>query len=243
RRVVVVAGGSLAKLGMKCRGHLAAGYPLLEDVLVGAAIDVAADDGRSPFLRVDTAAVHRIADGTAPHQMAQVLTVAPLRAAGLALGDVDRYAVELHNPDITEPAGSGDVPARNYQIIAALAAQAGEIARSEIPAFAEAHGMPGFSPTQGHIASAIAYLPHAVAGGFGGTSAGAMDLEEQGRIQQLVEGGGRDRMVVLLGTPNASSTLMIALTLTQGDPSYAGPLAGVPLGLPVYHILEEEVKE
>ena len=164
RRVVVVAGGSLAKLGMKCRGHLAAGYPLLEDVLVGAAIDVAADDGRSPFLRVDTAAVHHIADGTAPHQMAQVLTVAPLRAAGLALGDVDRYAVELHNPDITEPAGSGDVPARNYQIIAALAAQAGEIARSEIPAFAEAHGMPGFSPTQGHIASAIAYLPHAVAG-------------------------------------------------------------------------------
>ncbi len=70
-----------------------------------------------------------------------------------------------------------------------------------------------------------------------------MDLEEQGRIQQLVEGGQRDRMVVLLGTPNASSTLMIALTLTQGDPSYAGPLAGVPLGLPVYHILEDGVKE
>ena len=70
-----------------------------------------------------------------------------------------------------------------------------------------------------------------------------MDLEEQGRIQQLVEGGRRDQMVVLLGTPNASSTLMIALTLTQGDPSYAGPLAGVPLGLPVYHILEDGVKE
>lgn len=70
-----------------------------------------------------------------------------------------------------------------------------------------------------------------------------MDLEEQGRIRQLVESGQRDRMVVLLGTPNASSTLMIALTLTQGDPSYAGPLAGVPLGLPVYHILEDRVKE
>jgi hypothetical protein len=37
--------------------------------------------------------------------------------------------------------------------------------------------------------------------------------------------------------------MMIALTLTQGDPSYAGPLAGVPLGLPVYHILEDEVKQ
>jgi glycine/sarcosine/betaine reductase complex component A len=69
-----------------------------------------------------------------------------------------------------------------------------------------------------------------------------MDLEEQGTIQRLVESGERDRMLVVLGTPNASSTRMIALTLTQGDPSFAGPLAGVPLGLRVYHILEDEVK-
>jgi glycine reductase len=33
------------------------------------------------------------------------------------------------------------------------------------------------------------------------------------------------------------------MTLTQGDPSYAGPLAGVPLGLPVYHVLEDSVKD
>ena len=70
-----------------------------------------------------------------------------------------------------------------------------------------------------------------------------MDLEEQGSIQQLVEGGDRERMVVLLGTPTAGSTVMVALTLTEGDPSYAGPLAGVPLGLPVYHVLEESVKQ
>jgi len=133
-------------------------------VLAGVAIDVTVDDGRSPVLRLDTATVHRIGDGVAPHQMAQVLTLAPLRAAGLRLGDVDRYAVELHNPDITEPAGSGDVPASNYQLLAALAAQAGEIPRSDMPGFAEAHGMPGFSPTQGHIASAIPYLAHAVSG-------------------------------------------------------------------------------
>ena len=69
-----------------------------------------------------------------------------------------------------------------------------------------------------------------------------MDLEEQGAIQRLVEGGDRDRMMVLLGTPTAGSTMMVALTLTQGDPSYAGPLAGVPLGLPIYHILEPEVR-
>ena len=56
-----------------------------------------------------------------------------------------------------------------------------------------------------------------------------MDLEEQGSIERLVEGGGeRERMVVFLGTPTAGGTVMMALTLTEGDPSYAGPLAGVP---------------
>src|SRR5262249_39698411 len=69
-----------------------------------------------------------------------------------------------------------------------------------------------------------------------------MDLEEQGAIQRLVEQGDRDRMIVLLGTPTAGSTMMVALTLTEGDPSYAGPLAGVPLGLPVYHVLEDQVR-
>lgn len=164
RRVVVVAGGSLAKLGMKFRGHLAAGYPVLEDVLAGVAIDVARNDGHSPLVRLDAAAVHRIGDGSAPHQMAAALTLEPLRALGVRLSDIDRYAVELHNPDITEPAGAGDVPAANYRMIAALAAQAGEITRGDIAAFTAAHGMPGYAPTQGHIASAIPYLPHAVAG-------------------------------------------------------------------------------
>jgi len=164
RRVVVVAGGSLAKLGMKFLGHLASGYPILEDVLAGVAIDVVSDDGRSPVINLDAAAVHRVGDGAAPHQMAAVLTQAPLCARGLCLSDVDRFAVELHNPDITEPAGSGDVAQRNYQMIAALAAQAGEIAREGIPSFVRRHGLPGFSPTQGHIPSAIPYLPHAIAG-------------------------------------------------------------------------------
>jgi betaine reductase len=164
RRVVVVAGGSLAKLGMKFRGHLSAGYPVLEDVLAGVAIDVTADDGRSPLMRLDTATTHRIGDGAAAHQMAAALTMNPLRAQGLRLRDVDRYAVELHNPDITEPAGSGDVATRNYQMIAALAAQAGEITRAQMAEFVEAHGLPGFSPTQGHIPSAIPYVPHAIVG-------------------------------------------------------------------------------
>ncbi len=70
-----------------------------------------------------------------------------------------------------------------------------------------------------------------------------MDLEEQGNISRLVASGQHDRMVAILGTPNPASTRMVAMTLRDGDPSYAGPLAGIPLGLPVYHVLEDQVKQ
>ncbi len=70
-----------------------------------------------------------------------------------------------------------------------------------------------------------------------------MDLEEQDAIRRVAEGGTREQMLVLLGTPTAGSTLMTALTLSQGDPSYAGPLAGIPLGLPSYHILEDGIRK
>ncbi len=49
-------------------------------------------------------------------------------------------------------------------------------------------------------------------------------------------------MVVLLGTPNAESSRLYGLTVTEGDPAWAGVLAGVKLGLPVYHIAEPEIK-
>jgi glycine/sarcosine/betaine reductase complex component A len=48
--------------------------------------------------------------------------------------------------------------------------------------------------------------------------------------------------VVLLGTPNPESTKLVGLTLTEGDPTWAGPLAGVKLGLPVFHVTEAEIK-
>jgi hypothetical protein len=51
-----------------------------------------------------------------------------------------------------------------------------------------------------------------------------------------------EEVVVLLGTPNAESTRLYALTVTEGDPSWAGVLAGVGLGLPVYHVTEEPIK-
>lgn len=48
--------------------------------------------------------------------------------------------------------------------------------------------------------------------------------------------------MVLLGGAEAETAGLAAETVTAGDPTWAGPLAGVPLGLKVYHILEEEVK-
>lgn len=47
---------------------------------------------------------------------------------------------------------------------------------------------------------------------------------------------------MLIGTPNPESSRLVALTLTEGDPTWAGPLAGVRLDLPVYHITEARVR-
>ena len=70
-----------------------------------------------------------------------------------------------------------------------------------------------------------------------------MDLDDQASIQQVVDRVGKDDLVVLLGSPNPESAELYAATVTMGDPTYAGPLAGIPLGLPVYHVLEPEVVE
>lgn len=63
--------------------------------------------------------------------------------------------LEIQNPDITEPAGAGDVPTQNYKMIGALAVKKGQLDRKELPAFVTEHGYPGFAPTQGHIPSGV----------------------------------------------------------------------------------------
>jgi betaine reductase len=71
-----------------------------------------------------------------------------------------------------------------------------------------------------------------------------MDLEEQERIKQAVDdNGGPDGIVALLGQPDAESAEMFAETISLGDPTYAGALAGVSLKLPVYHVTEPEVRD
>jgi betaine reductase len=161
RNVVVMGGGSLAKLGMKFRGHLNHPMPILEDELGGMAFLVGPDDGVNPQIRLDCVGKHDVASGSSPQNIMTSLIVKPLEKLGLKLKDIEKYAVEMHNPEVTEAAGSGNVPRTNYRMIGGLAAIRGEIAPPEIDAFVADHGMVGFAPTQGHIPAGVPYLGHA----------------------------------------------------------------------------------
>ena len=70
-----------------------------------------------------------------------------------------------------------------------------------------------------------------------------MDLENQKRVKEFSEEFGKDNLVVVLGAAEGEAAGLAAETVTIGDPTYAGPLAGVSLGLEVYHICEPEMKE
>lgn len=178
-RVAVVAGGSLPKLGMKFQGHLREGLPVLEDVIGGAAALVGLDDGVAPRLRLDSVGRHRVTAGGSTARIMEALAVEPLARLGLPMTAVDDYATELHNPEITQTARSGNVPERNYRTIAALASRRGDIEAGDIDAFVAAHGMPGFAPTQGHLASAFCYLPHAL---------GRLTAGDAGRVSLIAKG-------------------------------------------------------
>ena len=69
-----------------------------------------------------------------------------------------------------------------------------------------------------------------------------MDLENQKRVKEIAEEYGPENVTVLLGTADGEGAGLTAETVTNGDPTFAGPLTGVQLGLTVYHICEPEVK-
>jgi betaine reductase len=192
REVAVVGGCSLAKLGMKFQGHLSHHQPILEDVLAGMAVLVAENDGKHPVLRLDSVGRHRIAAGSAQRAIVEALVRQPLLQLGMRFKDIDKYATELHNPEVTEPSGSGNVPLLNYRLIGSLAALNKEIQSDEIASFVEKYGMPGFAPTQGHIASAVPFLGHAVDRMLAGKMERAMFLAKGslflGRMTQLSDG-------------------------------------------------------
>lgn len=161
RRVAVVGGGSLAKLGMKFEGDLKHSMPILEDTLGAVATVVGPDDGVSPLIRLDSVGCHKVGSGASAEAIMDSILTAPLERIGLRIDDIDEYVTELHNPEITQPQGGGNVPERNYRIIAAMAVRRGLLERGAIADFVTRRGIPGFAPTQGHIASAFCYLGHA----------------------------------------------------------------------------------
>ncbi len=69
-----------------------------------------------------------------------------------------------------------------------------------------------------------------------------MDLENQRRVKELTEKHGAENIIVLLGAAEAEAAGLAAETVTAGDPTFAGPLAGVQLGLRVFHAVEPEFK-
>ncbi|WP_100065513.1 glycine/sarcosine/betaine reductase complex component C subunit beta [Miniphocaeibacter massiliensis] len=158
KNVLVVAGGATAKLGMNAKDHVKKGYPVLEDVLGAFAVLVSENDGISPIFRTDLTGKHSVGTGSSPQAVMTSLITAGLDRANLKITDVDTYSVEMQNPDITMPAGAGNVPEANFKMIAALAVKRGDIERSELKTLIDEKGLPGWAPTQGHIPSGVPYV-------------------------------------------------------------------------------------
>ena len=159
--VAVTAGGSTAKLGMNGKDHIKKGVPILEDVLGGFSVIITQNDGISPEIDLGVVGRHTVGTGSSPQAVLTSLVTTPLERAGMKILDVDVFAPELQNPDITKPAGAGDVPLANYKMIGALAVTRGELAKEELPGFVSKHGLTGWAPTQGHIPSAVPFIGYA----------------------------------------------------------------------------------
>ena len=69
-----------------------------------------------------------------------------------------------------------------------------------------------------------------------------MDLENQKRVKDFADQYGAENIVVVLGAAEGEAAGLAAETVTAGDPTFAGPLTGVQLGLTVYHVCEPEIK-
>jgi len=70
-----------------------------------------------------------------------------------------------------------------------------------------------------------------------------MDLENQKRVKEFAEKYGAENIVVVLGAAEGEAAGLAAETVTNGDPTFAGPLTGVQLGLSVFHVCEPEIKD
>jgi len=238
QRVIVVAGGTTAKLAMNAKKHIEKNLPVLEDCLGAFAFLVERDAPRGLAVRCDAVGRHRIGSGSSPQAVIQDLVAEPLSRAGLSFSDVDRYAPELQNPEITEAAGAGNVTLANLKMIAATAVMKKEISREEMDSFIETHGVTGWAPTQGHIPSGVPalgwFLRWAAEGtlkrgmviGKGSLFLGRMTNLFDG-VSLLVEARGSPGAALPAArisaaaprpaTPSASTVFMVGLTLPGSE--------------------------
>ena len=151
--VVVSAGGCTAKLGMNGKDHVKKGLPIMEDMIGGFAVVITADDGVSPEINLQIVGRHTVGTGSAPQAVISALVTESLDRNGMKITDIDKYFSEMQNPDITKPAGAGDVPLSNYKMIAALAVKKGDLQKADLATFPVKYGLTGWAPTQGHIPS------------------------------------------------------------------------------------------
>ena len=158
KTVAVIGGGCIPKLGMNGKDHVKKGLPMLEDCLAGFCFILSENDGINPEINLDILGRHTVGTGSAPQNVIGSLVADPLEKNGLKMTDIDKFSPEMQNPDITKPAGAGDVPMANYKMIGALAVKKGQITRKELGSFVEDHGLTGFAPTQGHIPSGVPYI-------------------------------------------------------------------------------------
>ena len=192
KTVVVTSGGCTAKLGMNGKDHIKKGLPILEDCLGGFAVVISENDGTSPEIDLGMLGRHSVGTGSAPQAVIGSLVSDPLDRVGMKIPDIDKFSPEMQNPDITKPAGAGDVPLANYKMIAALAVKRGELDKKELANFTKEHGLTGWAPTQGHIPSGVPYIGFACEDILSGKINNAMIIGKGslflGRMTNLFDG-------------------------------------------------------
>ncbi|QTX33106.1 glycine reductase [Aminithiophilus ramosus] len=216
---VVLGGGAVPKLFMNAKDHVRKGLPALEDVLGNFALLLVADDGTMPVIRLDALGKHTVGAGASPQAVTTALVLEPLQKVGLSFADVDRYAAELHNAEVTLPAGAGDVPLANAKMIAALAVMKGQLEKADMMDFVARRGLIGFAPTQGHIPSGVPFLGHACDAISAGTMRRAMIIGKGSlflaRLTNLADGAsflveaGRPKEVAARGLDREAVRQMI----------------------------------
>lgn len=192
KNVVLVAGGATAKLGMNGKSHVGKEMPILEDVLGGFAALISENDGKHPVLRHDMTGKHEVGSGSSPQAVTTALIASVLDKGQLTINDIDVYSVEMQNPDITKPAGAGDVPLANLKMIGAIGVLRKDIEKKELMNFVNEKSLVGWAPTQGHIPSGIPYLGFATEDLVSGNKKRAMIVGKGslflGRMTNLFDG-------------------------------------------------------